>query len=126
MGLIRIENMEFYSYHGCFEEERIVGNRFIVDLRMETDMQKARETDRIEDALNYQTAYELVKEEMKTKSYLLEHIAGRILDALFDKFPQLERASVKVAKMNPPMGGKIAAVSVELGRERLGGEEVRG
>lgn len=116
MGLIRIEQMEFYSYHGCFEEERIVGNRFIVDLEMWTDMDRACETDRIGDALNYQTAYDLIKSEMKTKSYLLEHIACRILDALFRNFPQLEKATVKVSKMNPPMGGKIGSVSVELGR----------
>lgn len=118
MGLIRIEQMEFYSFHGCFEEERIVGNRFIVDLEMETDMSRACETDQIADALNYQTAYDLIKEAMKTNSYLLEHIACRILDSLFSKFPELEKASVKVSKMNPPMGGKIKSVSVEISRAR--------
>lgn len=118
MGQIRIEQMEFYSFHGCFEEERIVGNRFIVDLTMETDMSLACKTDRIDDALNYQTAYDLVKREMKTNSYLLEHIACRILDALFQNFPQLGKASVKVSKMNPPMGGKIGSVSVEVMREK--------
>lgn len=110
--------MEFYSFHGCFEEERIVGNSFIVDLLMENDMARACETDRIDDALNYQTAYDLVKLEMKVKSYLLEHIACRILDSLFKNFPQLDKATVKVSKMNPPMGGKIRAVSVELSRSR--------
>lgn len=118
MGRIRIEQMEFYSYHGCFEEERIVGNRFVVDLEMYTDMTRPCASDRIQDALNYQTAYDLVKQEMKTNSYLLEHIASRILDALFARFPQLESASIKVSKMNPPMGGKIGAVSVEIRRER--------
>lgn len=118
MGLIRIEQMEFYSFHGCYEEERIVGNRFIVDLELETDCSKPCKTDNIRDTLNYQTAYDLVKEEMKSKSYLLEHIACRILDRLFAEFPQLDRASVKVAKLNPPMGGKIGAVSVELERRR--------
>ncbi len=116
MGQIRIEQMEFYSFHGCFEEERIVGNRFIVDLTLETNMERACQTDRIQDALNYQIAYDLVKQEMKTNSYLLEHIACRILDVLFEKFPELEKASVKVSKMNPPMGGKIGAVSVEINR----------
>jgi dihydroneopterin aldolase len=118
MGLIRIEQMEFYSFHGCYEEERIVGNRFIVDLELETDCSKPALSDNIRDTLNYQTAYDLIIEEMKIKSYLLEHIASRILDRLFVEFPQLERASVKVAKMNPPMGGKIKAVSVELERRK--------
>ena len=125
MGLIRIEQMEFYSYHGCFEEERIVGNRFIVDLEMETDMSRAFETDRIGDALNYQTAYDLIKEQMKIKSYLLEHIACRILDALFRNFPELGKATVKVSKMNPPMGGKIGSVSVELSRAKGRGQKAK-
>ena len=118
MGTIRIEEMEFYSFHGCYEEERIVGNRFLVDLTMETDCTRACLTDDIADALNYQTAYDLVKEEMKTKSYLLEHIACRILDALFSRFPQLESATVKVSKLTPPMGGKIRSVAVELTRTK--------
>ena len=123
MGLIRIEKMEFYSFHGCYEEERIVGNRFIVDLELETDCSAACRSDNIRDTLNYQSAYDLVKSEMKSKSYLLEHIACRILDRLFSEFPQLDRAKVKVAKLNPPMGGKIGAVSVEM--ERLRDEETK-
>ena len=121
MGIIQIEQMEFYSYHGHYEEERIVGNRFIVDLKMETDCKKAAVTDELDDALDYQRAYDVVKEEMKEKSYLLEHIAGRILDALFAHFPELDQADVKVSKLNPPMGGKINAVSVELSRNRRAG-----
>lgn len=118
MGIIRIEQMEFYSFHGHYVEEQIVGNRFIVDLEMETDCSKAAETDNLDDALNYQRAYELIREEMKEKSYLLEHIANRILDTLFDNFPTLDRAEVKVAKLSPPMGGKIQAVSVTLQRQK--------
>ena len=125
MGIIRIEQMEFYSYHGHYEEERIVGNRFIVDLSMEADCKKAAMSDELADALDYQRAYEVVKEEMKDKSYLLEHIAGRILDALFAHFPNLDKADVKVSKLNPPMGGKIRAVSVTLQRQRAGRQESR-
>jgi len=121
MGIIRIEQMEFYSYHGHYEEERIVGNRFIVDLSMETDCRKASISDKLKDALDYQKAYDVIKEEMKEKSYLLEHIAGRILDALFINFDELEKAEVKVSKLNPPMGGKIRAVSVTLSRQKAEG-----
>ncbi|PLX24068.1 MAG: dihydroneopterin aldolase [Marinilabiliales bacterium] len=116
MGLIKIENMEFYAYHGCFEEEQIVGNRFLVDLSIETDMQVPAKSDDIQDALNYQKAYLLVKEEMHKKSHLLEHIAGRILDSLYDYFDTIKKAEVKVSKMNPPMGGKMERVSVTLSR----------
>lgn len=122
MGIIRIEQMEFYSYHGHYEEERIVGNRFLVDLMMETDCSAAAESDRLQDALDYQKAYELVRDAMKEKSFLLEHIAQRILDTLFENFDGLEKAEVKVAKLNPPMGGKIRAVSVTLRRHRAEGK----
>ena len=118
MGVIRIESMEFYSYHGHYTEERIVGNRFLVDLMMETDCEKASFSDELDDALDYQRAYELVKAQMNEKSFLLENIARRILDTLFANFDDLEKAEVKVAKLNPPMGGKIRAVSVTLLRHR--------
>jgi len=118
MGLIHLEDMEFYAYHGCFQEEQIAGNRFMVNLTLKTNMDKASETDKIIDALNYQTAYQLVRQEMAIKSHLLEHVAKRILDALFNQFQQLEQAKVKVSKMNPPMGGAMRCVSVELERKQ--------
>ena len=116
MGLIQIEGMEFYSFHGHFKEEQIVGNRFLVDLTIETDMSKPRESDNLKDAVNYQQAYELIKMQMEQKSHLLEHIAGRILDAIFSEMEGITKATVKVSKMNPPMGGKINSVSVVMSR----------
>jgi 7,8-dihydroneopterin aldolase/epimerase/oxygenase len=118
MGLIHLENMEFYAYHGCFKEEQTAGNWFQVNLTLETDMNKASQTDRIEDALNYQHAYQLVKREMAIKSHLLEHVSTRILGALFEEFAQLAGATVKVSKMNPPMGGVMKCVSVEMSEKR--------
>jgi 7,8-dihydroneopterin aldolase/epimerase/oxygenase len=116
MGLIQIENMEFYAFHGCFREERKVGNRFIVDLQIETSLEKAAATDSINDTLNYQLAYEVVQQQMSIKSYLLENVAARILDNLYERFPYMEKATVKVSKMNPPMGGQMERVSVTLSR----------
>jgi len=116
MGLIQIENMEFYSFHGHFKEERIVGNRFLLDLTIETDMKIPSATDNLNDAVNYQRVYEIVKQQMEIKSHLLEHIAGRILDALYDEMEGITKATVKVSKMNPPMGGKIGSVSVVISR----------
>ena len=116
MSVIQIENMEFYAYHGHFREEQIVGNRFLVDLWIETDMSKPAETDNLDDAVNYQVAYRLIRKEMEKKSNLLEHIAKRILDALFEGLEGIEKVRVKISKMNPPVGGKIDSVSVLLGR----------
>ncbi len=116
MGKIEIEGMEFYAYHGHFAEEQIVGNRFIVNLTLFTDCAKASESDDLADALDYQTAYRIVQEEMQIKSHLLEHVAGRILDRLFSSSKSIERAKVKISKLNPPMGGQIERVSVTLER----------
>ena len=118
MGLIHIEDMEFFSYHGCFKEEQLCGNRFLVNLTLETNVEKASISDDINDALNYQTAYQLVRKEMAVKSHLLEHVGKRILDALFNTFSELEAAKVKVSKMNPPMGGAMKCVSVEMERRK--------
>jgi dihydroneopterin aldolase len=116
MGLIRIEDMEFYAFHGHFREEQIVGNHFMVDVEIETDTDRAGRSDELRDTLNYQKAYLIVKREMETKSHLLEHIATRILDALYNELSGITRAKVKVSKLNPVMGGRIGRVSVEIGR----------
>jgi 7,8-dihydroneopterin aldolase/epimerase/oxygenase len=117
MGWIKIEGMKFYAFHGHFEAERIVGNHFQVDIRLKTDSSKAAETDNLNDTLNYQEVYLLVKSEMGKTSYLLENIAQRILDLLFEKFPQIKKVKIKVSKLNPPMGGEIEKVSVILSKK---------
>ena len=116
MGIIEIENMEFYAYHGHFEAEQIVGNKFEVYLHMETNCEPASKSDNLDDALDYQKAYELVKDEVLIPSKLLEHVGGRILERLYDEFDNLNKATIKISKMNPPMGGKIGKVSVALTR----------
>ena len=116
MGLIQIEGMEFYAYHGCLKEEQIVGNKFLLDLQIETDLSKAAQTDNIKDALNYQSVYELVRKEMILKSHLLEHIANRIITTIYDNYPEVIKLTIKVSKMNPPIGGKVDCVSVTISR----------
>lgn len=114
MAIIEIENMEFYSYHGCFKEEQVVGNHFQVNILVEANTEAAQQTDNLNDTINYQVIYNLVAAEMQQKSKLLEHVAQRIIGAISRNFPQVIRVRVKVSKINPPMGGKIDRVSVTL------------
>jgi 7,8-dihydroneopterin aldolase/epimerase/oxygenase len=116
MGLIEIENMEFYAFHGHYREEQVIGNRFLVNVQVLTSTDKAAQSDDLKNALNYQLVYDIVKEQMHLKSHLLENVAGRILDKLYERFSSIEKATVKVSKMNPPMGGNIEKVSVTLSR----------
>ena len=104
--------MEFYAHHGCFEEERQVGAHFKVDLVLEYDATQAALTDDIAQAVNYQAVYLDVKEIMQHPVNLLETLCQKILLMLKEKYPQVTRAEVTVHKMNPALGGKVAAVSV--------------
>ena len=116
VGLIELEEMEFFAYHGCYEEEQIKGNKFLVNIAVETDVTKPAETDCIEDALNYVEIYDMVKEEMKNTSHLLEHVAARIIDRLFEDFDSITYAEVKVSKLTPRIDGLIKKVSLTLKR----------
>ena len=115
-GLIEIEGMEFYAYHGYYPIEKQVGGRFLVSVHLGVDCEKAGQSDRLGDALNYQAVYDIVKCEMAVSSDLLEHVCSRIMDALFAGFPQIEGATVKLSKMNPPLGGEVEKVSVSITR----------
>lgn len=113
-GIIEIEGMEFFAYHGCFEAEQIVGNKFVVYACLHYDCDHSSASDQITDALSYQTAYEIIAREMMKRSHLLEHVGMRMLNALYETFPELKYAKIKISKMNPPLGGQIKCTSVTL------------
>lgn len=117
MGHIEIEGMEFYAFHGHYDVEQVVGNRFTVDLTLDLDINKASETDNLEDTINYQEVYQIIKEEMEINSRLLEHIAGRIMNRLHLCFDNLSKIRIKISKLNPPLGGQINKVSVILEKD---------
>ncbi len=106
-GILELEGMEFHSFHGVLEREKVAGNLFVVDFRGVLDMRAAAQSDALEDALNYAEIYNVVAAEMDIPSDLLEHVAGRIVKALAAKFPQLESFSVRVSKRRPPVAGVV-------------------
>ncbi len=114
LTLITLQAMEFYAYHGCYPLERTVGNYFSVDLSVRADLSAAALSDSIEDTVSYLTLYELVREQMEIPSHILENVAHRILEAIYAAFPEIAHARVRVAKLAPPLGGKIEEVSVTL------------
>ena len=119
MGKIVIEEMEFYAFHGHYQEEQIVGNRFLVDLELESDLDAPAASDNLSDAVNYQRVYQIIKNEMRrTKSNLLENIGKRILDALEEEMNGIEKATISIRKLNPPMGGPIKSVGVKMSRKQ--------
>jgi dihydroneopterin aldolase len=114
MGTIHLHGMEFFAHHGCFEEERTIGTYFGVDVDLETNLAKAAHSDHLSDTVNYQELYNVVKKEMQIPSNLLEHVAQRILQALYKATKNIDRATVTVRKLNPPLGGKVDYAAVTL------------
>ena len=115
-GTIEIENMEFYAFHGCYDTEKRVGNRFLVSLWLNADLDRPAAGDRVADTINYLDVYETVAAEMAVVSNILEHVAARIVEAVYARFPQLGKVTVKVSKLSPPLGGPVAKASVVLTR----------
>jgi dihydroneopterin aldolase len=114
MGRIELVNMEFYSYHGCLENEKKIGNKFIVNLECEYPMEVACNSDMIEAALNYSDLYEVIKTEMEKPSNLLENVAWRILNKIKSNFPHITSAKISIAKLNPPLSGHVESSKVIL------------
>lgn len=110
--------MRFYANHGCFAEERKIGTHFEVDLAYDCNTQSAQVSDNIDETVDYSAVYRIVKNEMAVPSHLLEHVADRIANALMDSFPAIEKLSITVYKVNPPLGGQIDSVSVSINRIR--------
>lgn len=114
-GILELDGMEFYACHGCLEHEKAAENLFTVDFRAETDMRKAAGSDRLEDAVDYGKIYDTIATEAAGKhSDLIEHLCGRIVEAIATRFPSLENFSVRVSKKRPPVNGVAAWSRVTL------------
>ena len=111
---IYLDEMHFYAYHGVMEQERLVGGEYSVSLIVEADLTVAVRTDDVADTINYATLYELVKSEMAIPSKLLEHVAGRIGRRAMETFEKITALTIRVTKVNPPMGADSKGASVEL------------
>lgn len=108
--------MEFRAPHGCYDLEKVVGNRYNVDLRMEVEIGDAPVSDELLKSVNYLAVYEQVAEEIQVPSNILENVAWRILERIHSAFPQIVSSTVKVSKLAPPLGGKVERVSVTLSK----------
>ena len=111
---IVLREVRFYARHGVMPQERKVGGDFTVSLRVGVDLTRPVASDDVADTLNYATLYEVVKREMAIPSQLLEHVAGRIGQAVFDTFPQVISIDLTLTKLNPPMGADSEGAGVEL------------
>ncbi len=114
MGTIKLQNIRTYSFHGCLEEEGKIGSDYRVDLEIKTDLRKSSQTDKLEDTVDYVLLNTIVEVEMAIRSKLLEHVANRIITRIFKEIPSVSRIVLAVSKLNPPIGGDVEAVTIEM------------
>ena len=118
MGLVSLKGLEFFAYHGYYDEEQKVGNKYSVDVTVKANLEKAAVKDELSQTVNYEAMYRVVKNQMEIRSRLLEHIGYEIIRSMFDNFPQVQWIEVSIAKYNPPIGGVCKEARVTLVEER--------
>ena len=113
-GYILLSDLRFHAFHGVLPQERLVGGNFVVDLRVGYPLAQVMTSDQVDDTLNYASLYALVEREMQQPSSLLEHVAGRIAQAIAKTFPQALSIDLTLTKQNPPMGADCKGAGVEM------------
>lgn len=120
MDKIILNKMAFYGYHGVFPEETRLGQRFMVDLTVETNLKKAGETDQLEYSINYGEIFQVCKDIVEGKPYkLVEAVAEKIAGEMLARFASISLVTVRVIKPDPPIPGHYESVAVEVTRGRM-------
>lgn len=119
MDKMKLHRMEYYGFHGVYEEERKLGQRYYVDLELELDLQPAGRSDDLEQTVNYAEVHALVKKNVETTSFkLIEALAEHIASGLLDTYTVISAVTVQVTKPHPPFDIHFQGVTVELHRSR--------
>ena len=118
MGVIKVENIRVFAYHGCLKEETKIGSDYRVDLQVEANLKNSAKTDKLSDTVDYVFLNKVIKEEMDIASHLLETVAKRILNRIFSEDELIKKATVWVSKLNPPIGGDVERVTIKMTNKR--------
>ena len=111
---IRLDGIYLRAFHGCYDLEQQVGNRFRVDMVIRTHLGDLPQSDDVTKAVNYLTVYEIVREVMRKTCRTIEAVAQNIITAVKEHYPQIVEVECRVTKLAPPLGGKVGRVSVTL------------
>ena len=111
---ILLQGLQYHAFIGVGEQEQVVGNDYVLDLRLGYPFAAAMESDVVDDTLNYADVFNVVSEVMKQPSKLLEAAAGKIIKELCARYKRLESIDLKLVKRNPPMGADCDSTGVEL------------
>ena len=115
---IYLKNVRCYCFHGCLKEESIIGSEYLVNLWAKGALGKASLTDKIDDAIDYVFLNKVIVEEMSIPSKLLETVAERILNRVLNEDNKIQKITVSVSKICPPINGDVESVAVKLSKKR--------
>ncbi len=116
---ITLKDMVFYGYHGVQDEERTLGQRFIVTITLSTNDAKDQKIHKLEDTVDYTQVYAEIRNIMEIeKFHLLENCANEILDKLLARFSLVESAYVSIKKPSVPIQGHLSFSEIEMTRGR--------
>jgi len=111
---IVVDNIRVYAYHGCLKEETIIGSDYSVTIHVTANLTPASHSDDLTDTVDYVLLNRIVKEEMSIPSKLLEHVCQRIANRILQECPLVYNTTIAVSKINPPIGGDVAKVTVKV------------
>ncbi|HLR54180.1 MAG TPA: dihydroneopterin aldolase [Pseudogracilibacillus sp.] len=119
MDKIKLNQLQFYGYHGLFPEENKLGQRFIVDVELYLSLKKAGQTDDMYDSIDYGKAYEVLQSIVEGEAKnLIEAVASESATVLLSTFSKLKACRIQIIKPDPPIRGQYESVAVEIYRER--------
>ncbi len=117
-SFISLKSLRFHALHGVMPQERVVGNDYTVDCCCAYDISRAMTSDDVNDTLDYSKVYGVIAKEMAKPSALLEHVAGRMVEKLFDEFSGITEVKLTITKLNPPFGADCDGASVSVNAQR--------
>lgn len=117
MDKIILKDMSFYGYHGLLKEENILGQKFFIDIEIETDTRKAGINDDFTKTINYAEVYEITRKFVEDKKFnLIEALAENIANEILNKFKIAYSVMVRVRKKEAPVKGIFDYMGVEIRR----------
>lgn len=113
---IELVNVELYAFHGIFEGEERVGNPYIVNLSVKFD-ERDKHFDEINDTINYEELYEIVKQRMQIRTGLVEKICMNIIRHIKHQYPYVKEVDLSIRKLQPPLNQFQGTVGVSMNRK---------
>ncbi|MGN7721842.1 dihydroneopterin aldolase [Chitinophaga sp. 22620] len=115
MLTIALESIKFFSYHGLYKEEQVLGNHFILDVQV--SIPEPEHPSMLAESVNYEELYGIACRVMEVPQPLLEQVVHNITAAIRERYPAVTHSRVTLRKQAPPFGGDLAYSVVSLEKQ---------